>query len=686
MPLLSLAVLVLLTALFATDAAAQSLRERIIAAEDTRVATEPAIAPILEGLRGDDSSIAALAARALGRFEQPAFVPHLLPLLAHERPAVRREAANALGQSLARVARTGDAAPRAELAQVTRELLDRLARELDPAARGTIAETLGRLPFRSEQAAREVEAALRNVLQALHPDVLTGAIKGAEAWVRFNQARYPATADTVARLRAVATLDLHRLEPSYAFIRRVAWLAVNAARAADVTTITAGYRDPDAQVRRLAVLALLNAMASDDEQRAVLGPALMDRSFHVRYDAVRIYSRLLHAGDCGPIIAALGDTNPHVRLGAIDALATPCPPASGAAAALAKLVEQLPPATAGDRLAWHEPAHALVSLAAVDHAAAASRLAAFAQHQVWHVRARAARAAAVLKDVALLERLAADENDNVRYEAIVGLRQVAGHDADEVFIAALERADYQLILAAAQALEGAADRAAAVPALLRAFARLTLERRETSRDTRIALLTRLRELGSAADAAALRPCLADFDPIVAAECATILQAWTGAAQIMKPVPLRPPALEDRLPNRARIVLKAGGDVEVTLFPGEAPATISRFAQLARRGYYDGLTFHRVVPNFVIQGGSPGANEYAGDGPFMRDELGLRSHTRGTVGLSTRGRDTGDAQFFVNLLDNPRLDHDYTVFGEVTSGMDVVDTVREGDVIERIELE
>jgi cyclophilin family peptidyl-prolyl cis-trans isomerase len=133
-------------------------------------------------------------------------------------------------------------------------------------------------------------------------------------------------------------------------------------------------------------------------------------------------------------------------------------------------------------------------------------------------------------------------------------------------------------------------------------------------------------------------------------------------------------------------MSAGGAFEVTLFVEDAPATISRFAQLARRGYYSGLTFHRVVPNFVIQGGSPGANEYAGDGPFMRDELGLRSHTRGTVGLSTRGRDTGDAQFFVNLLDNSRLDHDYTVFGEVTSGMDIVDGVLEGDVIERIEIQ
>jgi cyclophilin family peptidyl-prolyl cis-trans isomerase/HEAT repeat protein len=524
------------------------------------------------------------------------------------------------------------------------------------------------------------------LLGTLHPSVLSGAIKGVEAWVRFNQARYPPATETLERLRAVATLELHRLEPAYAFIRRVAWLAVNAARAGDIASIKQGSADPDAQVRRLALLALTTATASDDERRAVLGPALKDRSFHVRYDAVRVYSRLLQSGDCAPIILALADANPHVRLAAIDALANPCPPAAGAAGALTKLTEQLPPSTASNRIAWHQPAHALVSLAAVDAAAAALRLPAFAQHQVWHVRAYAARAAAALRDAATLERFARDENDNVRYEAIVALRQVAGHAADAVFIDALTRPDYQLVLAAAQALEGAPDRTAAVPALLRAFARLTLERRETSRDPRVALLARLRDSGSAADAAALTPCLADFDPVVAAECAATLQSWTGTMETPRPVPLIAAPIDDRLPNRARIVMSAGGAFDVTLLAGEAPATVSRFAQLARRGYYNGLTFHRVAPNFVIQGGSPGANEYAGDGPFMRDELGLRSHTRGTVGLSTRGRDTGDAQFFVNLLDNPRLDHDYTSFGEVTSGMDVVDAVLEGDVIERIELQ
>jgi cyclophilin family peptidyl-prolyl cis-trans isomerase len=117
----------------------------------------------------------------------------------------------------------------------------------------------------------------------------------------------------------------------------------------------------------------------------------------------------------------------------------------------------------------------------------------------------------------------------------------------------------------------------------------------------------------------------------------------------------------------------------------APITVARFLRLAATDhYYDGLTFHRVVPNFVVQGGSPGANEYAGHKDYMRDEISA-TNERGTVGLSTRGRNTADAQFFINLVDNHRLDYDYTVFANVIKGMDVVDGIEEGAQIRRIEL-
>ena len=133
---------------------------------------------------------------------------------------------------------------------------------------------------------------------------------------------------------------------------------------------------------------------------------------------------------------------------------------------------------------------------------------------------------------------------------------------------------------------------------------------------------------------------------------------------------------------------AGGRTFTLQFEtGQAPLTRTRFVRLARNQYYDGLTFHRVVANAFIQGGSPGANEYAGDRLYMRDEVGLEMHTRGSVGISTRGRDTGDAQIFINLVDNPFLDYEYTVFARVCGdGMDTVDRIQEGDRIERIQIE
>jgi len=98
----------------------------------------------------------------------------------------------------------------------------------------------------------------------------------------------------------------------------------------------------------------------------------------------------------------------------------------------------------------------------------------------------------------------------------------------------------------------------------------------------------------------------------------------------------------------------------------------------RQGFYNGLTFHRVVPNSFVQGGSPAANDYSGAARFMRDEVGPQGvHVRGAVGMSTRGNDTADGQFFIDLVDLPQFDRGYTVFAYVTQGMELVDRLLEG---------
>ena len=156
------------------------------------------------------------------------------------------------------------------------------------------------------------------------------------------------------------------------------------------------------------------------------------------------------------------------------------------------------------------------------------------------------------------------------------------------------------------------------------------------------------------------------------------------------LPLQPfPTLEQiREFDRTRAVLTMDNGDRITLgfFPFEAPTHTARFFRLASDGYFDGLTFHRVVYNFVLQGGSPGANEFMGDGPFPRDEITARSHRRGTVGTSTRGRDTGDGQLFINLVDNLRLDFNYTIFAEVIGDRSALDNVAEGAVIQSITFE
>ncbi|HSL69735.1 MAG TPA: peptidylprolyl isomerase, partial [Longimicrobiales bacterium] len=265
-----------------------------------------------------------------------------------------------------------------------------------------------------------------------------------------------------------------------------------------------------------------------------------------------------------------------------------------------------------------------------------------------------------------------------------------GHAADSVFVAQLAQDDSQLLMTSAAALDSTTH-AGAAHALLAALDRITRKRSQTSRDARVALLIRLRQLGNARLVERVRPYLRDFDPEVAARAADAIEAWSGRRP--EPQPSDPPALTPvrfaeaaaLARTRAIIEFENGGQIELELFPFDAPTNTARFARLARARYFDGLTLHRNAPNFVVQGGSPNANEYAGDAPFTRDELGLENW-RATVGLSTRGRDTGDAQIFINLIDNVRLDHDYTVFARVVRGMEIVDGLLEGAVMRRVLLE
>jgi cyclophilin family peptidyl-prolyl cis-trans isomerase/HEAT repeat protein len=126
-----------------------------------------------------------------------------------------------------------------------------------------------------------------------------------------------------------------------------------------------------------------------------------------------------------------------------------------------------------------------------------------------------------------------------------------------------------------------------------------------------------------------------------------------------------------------------GTIEIELNVIDAPLTSENFTTLARSGFYDGLLFHRVVPNFVIQGGDPRSDGQGGPGYTVRDELSQHPYLRGTVGMALDWEDTGGSQFFITHSPQPRLDGRYTIFGRVVAGMEAVDKIRSGDAIQRV---
>jgi cyclophilin family peptidyl-prolyl cis-trans isomerase len=664
-------------------------------AEDRRASTGEELATVREGLRAADASTVRVAVRAVGRLERPALIEDVLPLLRHRIAAVRAEAATAVAQAAQGWKRDPPAGWERALESAQAAIVERMAVERDVTVRAALLDTLGRLPYTT---AAQVDIAERAIVQAgrqldAHAarqadrtaDARLGVAVGLFRLTRFHRNLHPFSAE--ARSLLASLCATREDSAAAARVRRVAvegYLALGAAGAGDRGVIEAAARDSDLQVRRLAIRGAAGLTSRDGQ--AVLTAALADASPIVRMEAVR---GLVSGGvddACARLVKAVGDQATAVALMAIDELSR-CSGSEEAVTVLARHAADVAGAERRPR-SWHLAAHAIVSLATASPDRAATLLPRFLSASVWELRMYAARAAAALSKREVLEALAKDADDNVREVAIDALAKLYGHDADAIFVAQLTRSGNQVLRSAALALVGTPQADLAAAPLRSTLQRLIAEGRDNSHDARTAIAKALDSLGE-------RKATTAASPATAAGAATSVTAASGAsladslrlAKVFSELeaPGAAAALRHLARARARVTMRGVGVFELTLLPDEAPASVLRFARLAESGYYNGLTFHRLVPNFVIQGGSPGANEYIGDATFMRDEVGQLPQVRGAVGVSTRGRDTGDAQIYIDLVDNPRLDHEFTVFAQVSTGLDVVDRLLEGDVIDRIEI-
>lgn len=424
----------------------------------------------------------------------------------------------------------------------------------------------------------------------------------------------------------------------------------------------AAHADP--RVRRIAERARARITDSAFTSRDSLGrpDARPFPSWPLPEWSERFRAISARTAGCDTLMRAVNDSAIQVRLRGI-ALAgnqSACRGHPAMLGALQRLIRALPPDASSRRVpngSWHEGAAALVSYALLAPDSTIEMRHRYSRHSMPQVRRAAARAAVATRDSALLRRLVADADGNVAEAAIQGLARVAGHSYDSLFISQLGHRTPQVALAAATALKGSAH-----PNTSRAAQRALAE-------------FRARDAASERDVrTALRALLGDSTP----------EPWS--LRQTEPLPRDVIALalgESRYIEVTSAPAHGGASFIVELRGDVAPIMAARVLARVRRGAYNGQRWHRVEPGFVIQGGSPHDNEYSGTPYFLVDELGNVPHPRGSIGMSTRGHDTGDAQWFVNLRDNARLMRDYTVFAMVIEGMDVVDRVLEGDEFSRM---
>jgi cyclophilin family peptidyl-prolyl cis-trans isomerase/HEAT repeat protein len=635
-----------------TRPADKALLTALVAIEDSRDTVVLGNDVRRQGMSSANPYIRAFAIRGLGRLEKRSMVPIIAPTLDDPSPDVRAAGADALAQS---VFGGGEADARPLL-------IGRLSAEREPSVRAMLLESIGRLRQGSSDQAKATALVIAPAVSDASPITRHGAIRGLFFLTRRREARGAGVvpAEITDRLYALLTASGSTFAAPEDRAR-IAWiLSGTATLVGDRVRALVTDRDPSVRERAVADAARAGAVEATTRIVAV-GRA--DPAPFVRYRSVIVYSDQLRARDgCAPLIEMAHDRDLTVALAAIDALSGCATDRILLPSAIA-LVDSL---ARGDVTGeqWHLPAHAVVSLALLDRARAARQLARFATADNFFVRMYADSVARILSDTATLYRLAGDAHPNVRSSAIAGLSALVGHAADSVYVSALASDDNQLLMRATAALKGAVGDTAVLRAVEKAWRRLHDARpaRETSTDGLKALADRYVELGGR---------LTDI----------------GSSPTSVTAPRMPtPTFDELAPMEkltATIEMADGSMITFRLHPFDAPTNAARFVRLAKAGTFDGLTFHRVVPFFVVQGPSPNANEYAApDAPFTRDELGL-SNLRGTIGLSTRGRDTGDGQFYVNTVDNIRLDHDYTVMGTIVSGLEAFDRMQEGAKIRRI---
>jgi cyclophilin family peptidyl-prolyl cis-trans isomerase/HEAT repeat protein len=380
-------------------------------------------------------------------------------------------------------------------------------------------------------------------------------------------------------------------------------------------------------------------------------------------------------------IVAEGESNPTLRLEAANALAGLHAPES-----LDFIIDLMSDPAPGIRGA------AIRALAAIDSEAFLTTLSGMDPDRDWTVRAAQADALAMLPGAQGQARLVAmlqDRDQRVIPAVLRALVAAKSPDAERMLTDQLKADDFVVRVAAASGLASLKARSA-IPALVDAYRAAA---GDSTYVARAAMLDAVNTIDPAAARALLQVALEDKDWAVRVKAAMLFrdQGVTDTAATIRPAPVRP--LDDATRQflvappfspHAFIQLDKG-TIEIELAITDAPLTSANFMDLARKGFFNGIAIHRVVPDFVVQDGDPRGDGEGGPGYTIRDELNQLPYLRGTVGMALDWKDTGGSQFFITHSPQPHLDARYTTFGRVVNGIELVDRIEPGDVIRRVQI-
>jgi cyclophilin family peptidyl-prolyl cis-trans isomerase/HEAT repeat protein len=627
------------------------LLERIEAAEDARVADAPALS---KGAASAEAQIRTRAAVALGRILRPEGIAPLLALAKDPDASVRRAAIFALGQY--GFDAEGAGGREGEMMEAIKPALV----DANVRLRGAAVEAIGKLAL--EKAPDMAAPFLADPSFAVRGQAAIACFR----WRRVLVMRRPESKLPPLSVDALGELGIAASDANGEVRWRVAYALSRIADPRSASLLPALMRDP----HPLARLFALNAVERIKEKSLAetVAGAQKDPDAAVRQAALRALDALERPDLLLESLA--GDPSHHVREAFADALEKEGPvleelakdpsPTVRSAALFAK-VRVRKEGALGDLVAAFEGADPILKVAAV-------------------------KGAGHLKEAGLelLWRALEDPLEDLRAAALVSMAETPGERA----FAAIRKG---------LGAKGLAERATAVeslskrkePETISAAAdcyRASLDREWVEvRESIVDLLANWIP-PDATTAHLLEICRADPGPSVRAKAFSALRrrGMTDLPAVPVGGITRSPHFGLRFASNPIVTLETSkGEVEIECLARQAPVHVANFVGLVEKGFYDGLKWHRVVPNFVIQGGDPLGNGWGDAGWSVRAEINTVPYERGTVGMPrSAGFDTGGCQIFITHLPTPHLDGLYTVFGRVVKGLDVVDRIEVGDRILR----